>query len=392
MTPTSTGGSRRTEPGTAAEARIPAQRRSDSPIPRPRSTTQRGSDTPIPIPAQRPSTETAARRGSDTPIPAQRPSTPAPARRGAETPTGPAQRRSEPLVPEQRAPEAPLPPRTPEVDEAPGADGPTGPISAVALLRREGIRVPHAAERPLRPRSHQRTPEPSDSWLSSVMVRRAGAAAGALVAAASVFSTAVLTDVGAGPARVTVPGGTTPATPDGAPGAELPGLALLGPIPPGSDVAVDGPVSLASFDDPGSAPGSFLTPSVPGATGAPAPADAASGTPGDTGGSRESGSGPAQRVLGGVTGPVQGVTDSVGEAAPGPVGDTVSGLGDAVHDTGQSLGGAVDGLLGGGNDRRTSSSPSSDVGGRDPALSSLDSGGGGLVGTVGRTASGLLGG
>ena len=57
------------------------------------------------------------------------------------------------------------------------------PVSVTSLLRREGMRVPHAVDGPLQPRAHHvRAPEQPESWIDGVIIRRAGAAAGALVA------------------------------------------------------------------------------------------------------------------------------------------------------------------------------------------------------------------
>lgn len=336
-------------------------------------------------------------------------------RAASETPI-PAQRRA-PAVPAQREP----------IDDT--------PISVTSLLRREGRRVPHAADRPLQPRAHQlRTPEPeatatpvasAEPWFENVTIRRAGAAAGALVAAASVFGAAVLTDATGGgsngdlAAPQITDGGGAPAI------GTLPALGLLGPLDavPGSDVGVGGPVSLAAFSAPGAGAGvpstSFLTAAVappgvgaPGAGGGVPGPTPGSGTGNGTGGgstpSPSASSGPVQSTVSALTSPVKGLTDAVGDAAPTPLRAPLKSLGGAVQDTGDALGGTVDtvtepligavtGLLGGrDSDER-----------REPATSKVDgasltsnggktsnggsSGGGGLVGLLGQTASGLLG-
>ncbi|MGQ0573663.1 MAG: hypothetical protein ACT4RN_05590 [Pseudonocardia sp.] len=322
-------------------------------------------------------------------------------------------------IPAQRGQEIP-------VQEGP-QDG-DSPISVTSLLRREGMRVPHAADRPLQPRAHQLRPVAAGSWLDGVAARRAGVAAGALVAAASVFGAAVLTDTTGRPDDPVpaTPGG--PGSTDGRVGT-LPGLALLGPIVPGSDVALGGPVALAAFQTPGAAPTPFLVPGgLPG--GFPGSPDTSGGgtlpggDPGAVPVTTPGGRGPATQVVGSVTAPVTDLTDGAAKVLPRPLGGVVEGAGDVVDDAGGAVGGVVDdvagplagpvrkttkpvtdtvekvaapvtGLLGGGDDddhqERSSSDHDDD---REPAMTKVGGNGkgGGLLGTVGRTAAGLLGG
>lgn len=296
------------------------------------------------------------------------------------------------------------------------------PISVTSLLRREGMRAPHAVDGPLQPRAHhvQAAGQPG-SWIDGVIIRRAGAAAGALVAAASVLGAAVLTDASGGGL---IPQVTIPNAPGDGRVDTLPGLALLGPMTPGTA----GVVSLAAFQPasggvlPGGLPG--IVPGVPG------------GLPVLSGG----GNGPGTQILGTVTSPVEDLTNTVGGLLPAPVGGVVAGLGGVVDGAGGAVDGLVDGVAGplagpvgsvtapvtGAAQNVTgavgdtvdkvaepvgkATKPVTDTVGkvagpvvslidgdderRDPALSTIGSGeqGGSLLGSVGRTAAGLLGG
>ncbi|MGD9530802.1 MAG: hypothetical protein AB7V44_29010, partial [Pseudonocardia sp.] len=111
----------------------------------------------------------------------------------------------------------------------------------LAILRREGYRVPHAADRPLRPRAHQLQPvERGAAWLDATAVRRAGL----LVAAASVLGAAAITD-GTGGDRAD-PSVIVPEQAPGHGGTGVPPvIALLGPNSPGA------PLALTAFAGPG---------------------------------------------------------------------------------------------------------------------------------------------
>ncbi|MGE0295547.1 hypothetical protein [Pseudonocardia sp.] len=298
----------------------------------------------------------------------------------------------------------------------------------MALLRREGVRVPHAADRPLQPRGHQiAAADGEPSWITGRLGRRAGGAAGAFVAIASVLGAAVVTDSTGGPPE---PGLISPAPEAGAVdggASTLPGLA---PLPQDA-------VSLAGFEAAAQAarggdPGSILLPGAvartPGDTGVPGVSAATtpgvlggvvtgagdyvgqtvSGTTktlgdtvsGATKGLGATASGATDAVGDLVGGPAGGVVSDAGEAVGGLVegtgktlGDTVAGTGKTLGDTTEKLTDPVGGLLGGGNG---SSSRSGEGEGRDSAVGSLDTGtaggGGGLLGSVGKVASGLLGG
>src|SRR5918998_3727844 len=74
------------------------------------------------------------------------------------------------------------------------ADADTGGISVGALLRREG-RAPHAVDRPLQPRPHQQAADEEGGTDRRIHVRRGAVAAGALLAAGSMFGAAMLTDL-----------------------------------------------------------------------------------------------------------------------------------------------------------------------------------------------------
>jgi hypothetical protein len=294
------------------------------------------------------------------------------------------------------------------------------PISVASLLRREGLRVPHTSEPPLQPRAHQLRPtEPS--WIDRKLVRRAAGTAGALVAVASVFGAAVLSDSAGNGAPAPAP--ALPAAPAPSDGRvdSLPGLALLGEVP--------GSITLASFgqmtvDQDG--PGTILLPGrgVPATTTVPGtsvPVDAPSGGLGgvvagagdylgrSVSGVTETLGDTVSGTTGGLGSTVSGATDTLGDAVGGPLGDTVSGTGEAVgglvegvgstlDDTvsgaGDALGtatgsltGAVGGLLGGPTSSSGTTSGSAER--RDPAPGT---GGTGLLGSLGRAAAGLLGG
>lgn len=292
--------------------------------------------------------------------------------------------RREVRIPAQRQPQDT--PGTPEPQDS-------VPISVNNLLRREG-RSTHAADRPIRPRTqHFRLPDPSDSWAGSKASRRAGAAAGALVAAASVFGAAVLTDAtGGGAADLpSLSPGPAPFGGDAAPGT-LPGLALLGPIAPGSDVGVGGPVSLATFESAGVGPAgvvpapSFRTPVAPGIGGV-TPGAASGGVPAGTpGGGSGSGSG---------SGGLGGVVENTGSALGGAVKNTGGALGGVVEDTGGTLGGVVGGPVGGvvKDTGGALGGAVKDTGGAVGGL--VEDTGGALGGTVGKLTTpvtGLLGG
>lgn len=256
------------------------------------------------------------------------------------------------------------------------------PISVLELLRREGRRVPHAeAQRPLQPRPHHLPPD-AESWGDGIIARRAGMAAGALVATASVLGAAVLTDI---------TGGTPPAL--GSPGSapDRPGLDGgfgASPLFRTRDALGAGPgevssdVSLTSFaataDELPLIVGSGLTPAgpdgaVPGTTGAPGagsgggghvpggavPGGGAGGGHPQPGGGHSQpgggngpaggtggGNGPVTEVVDTVTGPVDGVAGTVGHVLPEPVGGVVDGLTHAVETGAATVGHVVDGALG----------------------------------------------
>lgn len=256
------------------------------------------------------------------------------------------------------------------------------PVSVASLLRREGRRVPHAVDAPLQPRVHQIRPEEQpQGWINGVGVRRASAAAGALVAAASVLGAAVLTDPGSG--RLTVP--NAPGAPggpgEGQPGS-LPGLDLLGPLTPGADVGLAGPVALASFGSPVTPPATFLesgsafpgaqamVPAGTAAPGAPTSVPTSGGGLGgvvtDTGGALGDTVAGTTKALGDTTedltgtlgdtvgdvggtlgGAVEDTTGSLGDAVGGPVGDVVGGVGEGLGGAVEGSTDAVDGLLSG---------------------------------------------
>ncbi|MGE3286977.1 MAG: hypothetical protein AB7J32_12865 [Pseudonocardia sp.] len=235
-------------------------------------------------------------------------------------------------------------------------------------------------------------------------------------------------------------------------GGSLPGPALIAPAPeagvagagagattlPGLTPLPRDAVSLAGFESAvaaarGGEPGSILLPGavarMPGGAGVPgvsapdAPPGVLGGVvtgAGDYLGQTVSGT---TKTLGdtvsgttkGLGGTASGATDTVGDLVGGPAGGAVSGtgeavgglvegtgktLGDTVEGTGKALGDTagkltepVGGLLGGGPG---GSAESRKGAGNDSAIGSLDSGpaggGGGLLGPVGKVASGLLGG
>lgn len=237
-------------------------------------------------------------------------------------------------IPRQREPQDPRVEREP-------ADQDQAPISVASLLRREGRRVPHAADRALRPRGHHVGPaEPREVWANGATVRRAGGATCVLFAAASVFSAAVLTDA---------TGGGTPnlsRTPDVVDGGVPPGVNLLGPAGPGADV---GPVSLAALLSASDASGtrtvpmsSFRTPREnPGTS----EAGTGGGAPVGSGTGPEPASGLVRSLVGGLTQPVEDLTRVAGAAVPDPVGVAVEDVGDPVDDTGDAAASSPDELL-----------------------------------------------
>jgi len=242
------------------------------------------------------------------------------------------------------------------------------PVSAAVLLRREGQRVPHAADRPSRRRAHQLRGR-SDSWAEAGGARRASVAAGALVAAASVIGAAVLID-NRGPVErpVAAPDGPPDRAADPTGGATGFTRTLLGPLEPGAQPVDDEPLLFTHGLGQPSGPPAPPPPGVEPPGTAPLLPRAA-----------QAASRPAtvERTVGQVVGPVRSVTDTVGRAAPGEGGKTVSGLGTTVHDTTDELGGAVDGLLGGHDRRRSNGARGSRSVDRivDSALGTLGSGG-----------------
>jgi hypothetical protein len=319
-------------------------------------------------------------------------------------------------------------PRPRDEQEHPATDGSDDVISVVALLRREGVRVPHAADRPLLPRGHQiASADGEPSWITGRLGRRAGGAAGAFVAIASVLGAAVVTDsTGGGPPE---PGLISPAPEAGVVGGGASMLPGLAPLPQDA-------VSLAGFEAAapaarGGEPASILLPGAvartPGGTGVPG---VAASTPGVLGGVvTGAGDYVGQTVSGttktlgdtvsgatkGLGATASGATDAAGDLVGGPVGgvvsdsgdavgglvegtgktlgDTVAGTGKTLGDTTEKLTEPVGGLLGGGEGGSSGSGAGE---GRDSAIGSLDTGtaggGAGLLGSVGKVASGLLGG
>ena len=238
----------------------------------------------------------------------------------------------------------------------PGVDyGSPASVSVGALLRREG-RAPHAADRPLQPRGHSRSPVGPPKPQRRNVLRKATAAAGVLFAVAAMFATADVKDlVGAprgGPssdgAWVDAQGVTLPVA--GLPAATTPGVgsSVLLPITSGSEIGRGGSGHLrnAAARDFGGAGGS----APPGGTEAVTPAGPGAAEP----------VAPAPRTTGASSAPPLGT----GSGSPAPGGLLAGILGPGVIAPGGSAGSDVSG----------SDVPGSDVPGSCNAGSGDDSG------------------
>lgn len=257
------------------------------------------------------------------------------------------------------------------------AEPATAPVSVGSLLRREG-RAPHAPDRPLAPRSRS-DEEPAPRRGSGAFVRRSVIAAGTLLAAGSVFGATVVMDssstgaVGgprdsggyAGEGRLDLPPGQDGAIPTVVDTAAQTGALDAGDAPPMSwrDVAFPGGGN-APAGDRAAAPGTVRAPSGGTATddgpvagqgdgsGRPGASDTdtRSGNPGNGNGSTgngstgngNSGDGRSDDRGSGVGTAVQDLGDGVG----GPVGGVVGGLGGAVSDVGDAVEGDEPSVIG----------------------------------------------
>lgn len=312
-------------------------------------------------------------------------------------------------------------------------------VSVGSLQRREG-RAPHSADRPVQPRLRERAVAGDGEQIGSrPLVRRAAIATGALLAAASVFGAAILSD-----SSWRGSGAPAPGDPDAERGP-LEGRfgsyfgPLAGPAAPGGDAPDPGtaaPLAWMPVAFPSAAVARGGSPVIGGESPAPGAAAAGSGSanaPATSGGTppaapaapvgsptlqsppsveapaarppaaRSTPTTPAPSVAGPatrttptaaprsgpvsiLTAPVAGGAEDLGDGVGGPVGGLVGGLGSAVDDTGRVL---DDTLAGGGATRTAGPSPTTASPSEEPPP---------LVGTltepVGETlggATGLLG-
>lgn len=214
-------------------------------------------------------------------------------------------------------------------------------ISVGSLRRREG-RAPHSVDRLVRPRAHhyqQAAEADAGSRILGVVVRRAAVAAGTLLAAGSVFGTAVLTEPSAGSDAPEALDGASPG-PGVRAGEPAAAGVLPGPWPTASslDDGVAAPMSWLPVAFPATLDaGTAADPPMAGSPGvgrvgtirapngtAPGTDAPANGTPGA--GAPDSPAGPSGATPSGPppstgpptrSGPVTTVVDSVAE----PVGD-----------------------------------------------------------------------
>ncbi|MFC5992734.1 hypothetical protein ACFQE5_00750 [Pseudonocardia hispaniensis] len=242
-------------------------------------------------------------------------------------------------------------------------DGPTSAefISVPSLLRREG-RAPRAADRPLVPRGN-RNPAPGDEGQAigrSTAGRRATIAAGTLVAVGSVLGAAVFTQAASNSSAAqegldgSYPGhGLRGGGPNGllADGGAVPGGLDAGTAAPTSWMPVAFPTQLntaAAADRPGgdaarSAGPRTGSPTLPSTT--PAVVDDR-GPSGGSGPLAPAPTGPVGGAVSGVTAAVGGTVESLGDAAPEPVGGPVRQLGSTVTEAGTGLGHTADAAVG----------------------------------------------
>lgn len=265
------------------------------------------------------------------------------------------------------------------------AEPPTVPVSVGSLLRREG-RAPHAQDRPLSPRSRSASASDDDHEPrrgSGALVRRSAIAAGALLAAGSVFGATVVMDASssdgadgpqagyAGEGRPDLP--STPGVPtvvdtaaqtDRLDAGDAPPMSWLDvAFPDDSGTATGGAATGGGGTPVGSSvPDTIRTPSTPAA--APGQVDDDTGGGGGSGGSSddESGSGGSSTADDqgdgdqgdrGLGSGLQGVGQGVGGPVGGVVGGVVGGLSSAVSDVGSTvesdepsvIGGLAGGLL-----------------------------------------------
>lgn len=222
----------------------------------------------------------------------------------------------------------------------------TEPVSVGSLLRREG-RAPHAQDRPLAPRSRSASEDDGPRRGSGVVVRRSVIAAGTLLAAGSVFGATVVMDSSsteavdrpqtgyAGEGRLDLP-----QNPDGAIPTVVDTAAQTDQLDPGEAA----PMSWSGVAFPrGASDGGQAAP----ADASRAPSTGPAVTPVDQGGSRDQGGSSADgRGNGSDSGDSNDDSgNGSGGSNDGDTGDT--GLGSAVQDLGDDVGGPVGGVVSG---------------------------------------------